>query len=88
MSQAPAQLTIKRPPEPVSQIPEQFAVGRQAHEGVAPHPAGNAKQEWEPVLPGMPPVIVRQYVVAGSQAAHAAAPPVPPPPPAPPHAPA
>jgi hypothetical protein len=45
MSQAPAQLTIKRPPEPVSQMPEQLAVGRQAHEGVAPHPAGNAKQE-------------------------------------------
>ena len=29
------------------------------------------------MLPGMPPVIVRQYVVAGSQAAHDAAPPVP-----------
>ena len=45
MSQAPAQLTVKRPPEPVSQMPEQLAVGRHAHEGVAPHPAGNAKQE-------------------------------------------
>jgi hypothetical protein len=44
MSQAPAQLTINRPPEPVSQMPEQLAVGRHAHEGVAPHPAGNAKQ--------------------------------------------
>ena len=89
MSQTPAQLRIKIPPEPVWQSPAHAATGRHAHEGAAPHPVGKGKQRWEDPL--LPMSVTRQYAVAGSQSAHAVAPPVPPappPPPAPPHAPA
>jgi len=85
-AQTPAQARIKIPPGPVWQSPEQAATGRHAHEGEAPHPAGKGKQRWENRLPR---TVTPQYVVAGSQSAHAAStvPAAPPPPPAPPHTP-
>jgi hypothetical protein len=56
-SLALGQFTIKIPPEPVSQMPEQLLAGRHAHEGIVPHAAGNGLQAYEGTIgtTGIPP---------------------------------
>jgi len=67
--QGAAQVTVRIPPVPVVHWLPQVTLARQAHEGVAPQPAGSAGQAYAGVLPAGPPVVTWQYVVAVGQTA-------------------
>jgi hypothetical protein len=64
MSQGAAQLMVRIPPAPVAQMLPQLTFARQAHEGADPQPPGSGRQAYDGVLPGTPPMVTWQYVVA------------------------
>lgn len=69
MSQGAAQLMVRIPPAPVAQMLPQLTFARQAHEGADPQPPGSGRQAYDGVLPGTPPMVTWQYVVATLHAA-------------------
>ena len=57
-------MTVRTPPAGLAHMLPQLTLERQAHEGVAPQPPGSGRQAYDGVLPGMPPMVTWQYVVA------------------------
>ena len=55
---------VRIPPAPVTHMLLQVSFARHAHEGVDPQPPGSGTQAYDGVLPGTPPMVTRQYVVA------------------------
>ena len=64
MSQGAAQVIVRIPPAPGAHMLAQLTFERQAHEGVDPQPPGSGRQAYDGVLPGTPPMVTWQYVVA------------------------
>jgi hypothetical protein len=69
-SQGAAQVTVKIPPAPVWHMLPQLTLERQVHAGVDPQPPGSGRQAYDGVLPGTPPMVTWQYVVATAHDAH------------------
>jgi hypothetical protein len=57
-------VTVRIPPAPVVHTLPQLTLERHVHEGVDPQPPGSGRQEYDGVLPGTPPMVTWQYVVA------------------------
>ena len=55
---------IRMPPAPFPHWLPQPTLARQVHDGVEPQPAGSDTQAYDGGLPGTPPLVTWQYVVA------------------------